>query len=79
MRAEQEPDPRGRVWVDLFRADSKSSRSPPNWKSLVRQSSREETEFMNSGTVMKHVRLIRKGDNYLQEAKWVEGERPNWK
>lgn len=34
MRAEQEPDPRGRVWLDLFRADSKSSRSPPNWKSL---------------------------------------------
>lgn len=39
MSAEQEPDPRGRVRLDLFRADSKSSRSPPSWKSLLGQTS----------------------------------------
>lgn len=34
MSAEQEPDPMGLVSLDLFKADSKSSKSPPNWKSL---------------------------------------------
>lgn len=34
MRAEQEPEPRGWLLWDFFRADSKSSRSPPIWKSL---------------------------------------------
>lgn len=34
IRAEQEPDPIGLVRLDLFRADSKSSISPPNWNSL---------------------------------------------
>lgn len=85
MRAEQEPDPRGLIWLDLFRADSKSSRSPPNWKSLDVQkgSGQCHTSAVNKMHLKKHgeaTSFVNKNiDNQLHEAKWVEGEWSYWK
>lgn len=75
MRAEQEPDPRGRVWLDLFRADSKSSRSPPNWKSLNVQTQRQHWETKLFILLrMTKIYEYKKLSYRLHEAKWVERE-----
>lgn len=75
MRAEQEPDPRGPVALDLFKADSKSSRSPPSWKSLNQETADNAKQQYN---LRYHEETFDKG-NHSQEPKWVDGERLCWK